>query len=90
MLIRNECSGNLVIYGPYGPCWASDTDNRGQGPFKAIMQGDGNFVLYDTNGTPTWASNTCGMGPGLRVFLQDDGRMMLMEGEETRWASQNR
>ena len=29
----------------------------------AIMQDDGNFVLYDVNNAPVWASNTAG-NPG--------------------------
>ena len=40
------------------PFWASNTQFKGTGPWSAIMQDDGNFVVYDGGRHPTWASNT--------------------------------
>src|SRR5947209_4484669 len=37
--------GNLVLYGPGGALWASNTGGRSVG--ECIMQGDGNLVIYD-------------------------------------------
>ena len=39
--------GNLVWYGPKGALWASGTD--GKGGHVAVVQSDGNFVLYNSD-----------------------------------------
>ena len=42
--------GNLVIYNSSKKAvWASNTQRKGGPPYKTVMQGDGNFVLYDRN-----------------------------------------
>lgn len=38
----------------------------------AGMQGDGNFVIYDTSGKPRWSSSTAGH-PGAYVLVRNDG-----------------
>ena len=38
----------------------------------AIMQDDGNFVLYGLNGEPVWASNTSGF-PGADLAARTAG-----------------
>ena len=78
-------SGNLVIYGPYGPCWATNTNNRGYPPFRLISQPDGNLTLLDGHNQLLWASNTAGLGPQTRVFLQDDGRLTMYIDSTIRW-----
>lgn len=54
-----QTDGNLVLYdfGVYPPqaVWASDT--WGTSGSIAKMQDDGNFVVYDTDGTALWASS---------------------------------
>ena len=47
------------MYGRTGVVWASNTDRKGVSPYNLVMQNDGNLVIYDRNGTPTWATNTC-------------------------------
>ena len=56
--------------------------------FKAIMQKDGNFVLYKGDHS-TWASNTCGKGEGpFRLEMQEDGNLVVYEGNgNPTWAS---
>lgn len=56
--------------------------------FKAVVQGDGNFVLYDANG-PVWASKTDGVGIApYRLALQADGNLVLYDGaQQAIWAS---
>jgi len=46
--------------------WASNSLNHCQGPYKVAMQDDGNFVQYDTNGTPVWCTRTDGGQQGCR------------------------
>lgn len=65
MTLVLQYDGNLVLYKNYGAsnqlaCWASNTTKH-PGPYnrRAIMQADGNFVLYLYPGGPAeWASNT--------------------------------
>ena len=51
-------------------------------PTRAIMQQDGNFVLYNATGNPAWATDTNG-NPGARLVLQDDRNLVV-------YASSNR
>jgi len=53
------------------------------GRYRAVMQEDGNFVLY--GGKANWASNT--MGRGDRVIMQDDGNLVVYNGDLATWAS---
>lgn len=80
--------GNLVIYGPRGPIWASNTDGRGVPPFMLAMQSDGNLVIYGRNGA-TWASNTNGRGNApFTLVMQNDANLVIYDssGRPT-WAS---
>ena len=66
--------GNLVLYEGSTPLWASNT--AGQASAKAIMQGDGNFVIYTAGGSPVWASNTSG-NSGASLAVQNDGNVVI-------------
>lgn len=54
-----QTDGNLVLYktniSPNSAAWATGT--HGKMVTHALMQGDGNLVIYN-NSTPIWASNT--------------------------------
>ena len=52
--------------------------------FAAVMQGDGNFVLYD-NGRPRWATNTTYLGTVMAV--QGDGNLVVYGPGGALWAS---
>lgn len=43
------------------PTWSSNTSGKGTGPYKAVMQPDGNFVVQDSTGAGQWWSNTSGV-----------------------------
>lgn len=45
------------------------------GAFKAVLQGDGNFVLYGPSGW-TWQSDTLGSG-ATKLVVQTDGNLVL-------------
>jgi hypothetical protein len=53
------------------------------------MQDDGNLVVYDSENTPLWASNTNGKGiPPYKYILQGDGNLVIYDSENTPlWAS---
>ena len=47
--------GNFAVYGPSGYIWHSKTWQNGA---YVIMQTDGNLVVYNSNGKPTWDTHT--------------------------------
>lgn len=55
------------------------------GRYQAVMQGDGNFVVYGPSG-PTWASGTS--ASGATVHMQGDGNLVVYApGGGAVWAS---
>ncbi|KAG7519443.1 hypothetical protein JOB18_044228 [Solea senegalensis] len=54
------------------------------GDYKAILQNDGNFVVYKW--TPTWASATNTNDP-LRLLLQPDNNLVIYNKKGPVWAS---
>lgn len=82
-LWMQETDGNLVLYGPDGPEWASGTDTGERN--RAIMQGDGNFVIYSPGGDPLWATGTS--QEGNKIMVQNDGNLVVYDPDEVpRWA----
>jgi hypothetical protein len=84
--------------------WKKDTLSQDQriesnnGKYFAIMQGDGNFVLYSVKGKngrdrnfPTWNSGTHnkrGKTAPYRVVMQNDGNAVLYDAKnKPLWAS---
>ncbi|MCW6508321.1 hypothetical protein [Lichenifustis flavocetrariae] len=84
-LILQE-DGNLVLYRvrDHHALWSSGTN--GQDIKRAAMQGDGNFVLYHTDGRPSWATNTNGKN-GSFLILQNDGNLVIYWPQDPVWAS---
>lgn len=55
--------------------------------YYAIMQTDGNFVVYRTGGGATWSTNTAGSG-AVRAVMQTDGNFVLYNANNgVVWAS---
>jgi hypothetical protein len=78
--------GNLVLYRTLDarPLWATHTD--GYSVTRAVMQPDGNFVLYTSGGEPVWASRTGG-NAGSNIKLQTDGNLVVYNGTAALWAT---
>ena len=66
--------GNLVLYEGSTALWSAGT--AGKAGVRATMQGDGNFVVYTSSGTPVWASNTAGNN-GASLLVQNDGNVVI-------------
>jgi hypothetical protein len=79
-----QTDGNLVLYGPGGPLWASYTRSDGA---VLVNQGDGNLVIYtrDRQGT-LWSSRTNGRGAG-RLVAQGDGNVVLYGSGGPTWST---
>jgi hypothetical protein len=56
------------------------------GGYKFRFQEDGNLVLYDPQGNPTWATGTMNTGAN-RFVVQTDGNVVLYEGNTPLWAT---
>jgi hypothetical protein len=92
-----QSDGNFVVYSARGkngrnkdkPIWASNTQRKGNAPFRLVMQNDGNLVLYDSSNSPKWNSNTYKKGnPPFNVIMQDDGNLVLYDKSNSpKWAS---
>ena len=71
-----QSDGNLVIYNSSGRAlWATNTDIHN--PTQAVMQTDGNFVVY-SGGHALWATGTNGRGQYL--CFQNDGNLVVYAG----------
>ncbi len=75
-----QTDGNLVLYGPAGAMWASDTEGTPVG--TCVMQGDGNLVIYGPGGVYVWDSATDG-NPGAHLVVQDDGNVVIYRPDGT-------
>lgn len=76
--------GNLVLYSPSRPLWASNT--VGRGGTKLIIQSDGNLVIYDKNWSPVWSSRTNGKGTS-SLQIQNDGNLVIYNNTSYTWAT---
>jgi len=51
------------------------------------MQGDGNFVVYSSEGNRAWASNTPAT-PDSKIIMQDDGNLVIYDkNDKPIWTS---
>ena len=58
------------------------------GRFEAVMQVDGNFVIYAENRQPIWATGTNGVGlPPYKLAMQADGNLVLFASSGVTWAT---
>ncbi|KAF4445750.1 Mannose-specific lectin [Fusarium austroafricanum] len=88
--LRMQDDGKLAIY-YNNRCQWQTTDQQDWNAKGAIMQGDGNFCIYDKNGKCTWHTNTAAPtgDSGTWVAVQDDGNLVLYKGNghQPIWAS---
>jgi alpha-tubulin suppressor-like RCC1 family protein len=77
-MLQYQSDGNLVEYvnnsGIWESVWSSDTAGSTVG--EAVMQSDGNFVVYNADWARQWDSVTYGHPNGYLV-MQDDGAIYI-------------
>ena len=81
-----QSDGNLVEYNlqTSAAVWASNTGwSHGA---HAVMQTDGNLVIYSSAGSAIWASGTSGR-TGVSATLQDDGNFVEYQLTQAVWAT---
>jgi GH25 family lysozyme M1 (1,4-beta-N-acetylmuramidase) len=78
--------GNFVEYAGTRALWDSRTENHAGA--WAIMQGDGNLVVYTAADHPLWWSHTAGRGPS-EAIIQDDANFVVytVAAHTPTWAS---
>jgi hypothetical protein len=80
-----QTDGNLVLYQQSTALWNSGT--QGTTGQRAIMQNDGNFVVYDAGNNAVWHSHTYN-NPGAYLAVQNDGNLVVYNGGGSYlWAS---
>lgn len=57
------------------------------GPYRFIMQGDCNLVLYVNRTRALWSSQTNGRGTSCRATLQNNGNLVILSGSDVVWTS---
>ena len=54
-----QINGNLVLNDKNGEVvWKTKTSNKGEPPYRLVMQSDGNLVILDKNSNTTWCTAT--------------------------------
>jgi hypothetical protein len=69
-----QSDGNLVLYEGSRALWHTQTS--GNPGAYAVIQGDGNFVVYSATNRPLWFSRTQG-NSNATIALGDDGNLVL-------------
>jgi hypothetical protein len=72
--LRYQGDGNLVLYENGNGMWS--TGATGGNPGYAIMQSDGNFVVYDGSNRGVWSTGTMGH-PGAYLTVHSDGDLVV-------------
>jgi hypothetical protein len=85
--LRMQGDGNLVAFGSSGVVWASGTN--GSGANRAVLQSDGNLVLYTGSGRAVFATGTAGTTADALV-MQSDGNLVLYGAGRAFWASESK
>ncbi|PIA58562.1 hypothetical protein AQUCO_00500469v1 [Aquilegia coerulea] len=57
------------------------------GPYRFIMQGDCNLVLYVNRTRALWNSATNGRGTNCRATMQNNGNLVIFSGTDVVWNS---
>jgi cell wall-associated NlpC family hydrolase len=78
--------GNLALYGPGGPLWATYTNATANNGAYLANQGDGNLVIYRPDRSVVWASRSHAAGGGTLV-IQDDGNVVAYGGSGPFWTT---
>jgi hypothetical protein len=75
-----QSDGNLVLYDDVNriPLWSSGTAATSTG--HAVLQGDGNFVIYSAQGTPLWSTGTAGNANAVLV-VQNDSNVVVYRAD---------
>ena len=83
-VMQPDC--NLVLYDNNRLVWASETYRKGYN-CRAVMQSDGNFVIYTPENDPVWATNTVYGTSDYELILQSDRNVVIYDDSVVIWAT---
>ncbi len=83
--VRPAATSIGPVLKPGQQMYAGQTLLSANGKYAAVMQGDGNFVLYDGN-KAVWSSKT-NRHPGAFVRMQYNGDLVVYQGKTALWRS---
>jgi hypothetical protein len=63
-----------------------DSGTGGHPDARAVMQTDGNFVIYSADNAVLWSAGTAGH-PGARLVVQSDANVVLYDGSQALWST---
>lgn len=84
-LFALERDGNLVLSGPNGILWASNTAGYNDVQ-EVILQHNGNLVMYNKRRQVIWSTQTKDK-PRARLSVQNDGNVVLYSDAVAYWAT---
>ena len=78
-VLIQQSDGNLVLYlnGTGRATWHTNTAT-GSGNY-AVLQSDGNFVVYDQNGTALWGAGSNRDNFQGILIVTDDGKITILD-----------
>jgi cell wall-associated NlpC family hydrolase len=82
-VLSMRASGSLVVYGQGQVLWTSNTPTSMS---RAVMQNDGNLVIYSPANLPIWNSQTAGH-PGVPAQVLDNGLFQVLDETGPLWSS---
>jgi hypothetical protein len=77
--------GNFVVYtsrdfSPVNAQWSSNSPEKGQEPFRLILEDSGNLVIRDVYNKQRWSSHTAGKGvKPYHLIMQIDRNLVLYD-----------
>jgi hypothetical protein len=81
-----QSDGDLVEYDASRPLWSTNT--AGDSGDRAVMQSDGNLVVYSSSDVALWSSRTGGHSGVFSLSLQDTARMVINGPSGALWSLQ--
>lgn len=78
--------GNLAMHDTNNPnlIWATNTYGKGTGPYRWILQSDGNLVIYDVYNSVIWATNSYGKGERPYIlYITNKGDLIIIDNNKS-------
>ncbi|MEO7338724.1 MAG: hypothetical protein ABIV63_19300 [Caldimonas sp.] len=82
LILRDD--GDLCLTSAGNPLWCSQT--KGTGIYQAILESDGRFCMYQTQGDLLQALCEGRPGPGSSVTVRNSGHAELVQGDQVQWS----
>lgn len=80
-----QSDGNVVLYNNVTGTTQWNSGTAGTGAGSAIMQSDGNFVVYDAQGVAKWFTKTGGNTNAFLVLQTDGNLVVYSSGGQAVW-----